>query len=100
MLNHDPELHEQVNMAYWRSCSFVLGATLMNSFTNVENCRLLSQPDVSVDSGAFCYDVKMAPSAHSWAPTNEDLIYLTKVARSIISNNKKFERMEVEKEFA
>lgn len=71
----------------------------MKSFKNRAHCALHNQPDVPVDSGAFCYDVMMAEDAADWTPNNQDLIYLTKVARSIVDGKKTFERLLVERDF-
>lgn len=96
----DKEDIEQVNNAYWRSCAMVLGATLNKAFKQKYSLGLLQIPQVSVESGAFCYDIELDESLNDWQPTQENLVYITKVARSIISNKKKFERLQVDTSFA
>ena len=49
----------------------------------------------SENRGAFCYDIVLDEKLKDWQPSEKDLIYFTKVARSIISKNLKFERLEV-----
>ena len=55
---------------------------------------------MEVNRGAFCYDVITEESLRDWKPQERDLIFLTKIARSIISKNLKFERLEVDRESA
>ena len=40
----------------------------------------------------------MADDVADWKPDNQDLIYLTKVARSIVDGRRKFERLQVGKD--
>jgi len=50
--------------------------------------------------GAFCYDVVLDEQLREWEPSEKDLIFFTKVARSIISENSKFERLEITSDIA
>ena len=81
----------------------VLGATLVKAFKEKYTIGLIGPTSVPsliipfplfnlfivffhflVESGAFCYDIELDDSIANWVPSEESLIYLTKVARSII----------------
>jgi len=89
-----------VNEAYWRSSAMVLGATLVKAFKEKYTIGLIGPTSVPIESGAFCYDIELDDSIANWVPSEESLIYLTKVARSIIASKSRFERLEVDLQFA
>uniref|UniRef100_F6SNK4 Large ribosomal subunit protein mL39 n=1 Tax=Ciona intestinalis TaxID=7719 RepID=F6SNK4_CIOIN len=88
--------HEQVNKAYWRTCSVILGAVVQEAFKENQKIGLLKIPEISVKSGAFCYDLLLDPGMRDWEAREEDLVFMSKVARRIISKNLKFEKLEME----
>ncbi|XP_078491674.1 large ribosomal subunit protein mL39 [Ciona intestinalis] len=88
--------HEQVNKAYWRTCSVILGAVVQEAFKENQKIGLLKIPEISVKSGAFCYDLLLDPGMRDWEAKEEDLVFMSKVARRIISRNLKFEKLELE----
>ncbi|CAK8692513.1 unnamed protein product [Clavelina lepadiformis] len=92
--------HDLVNKIYWQSCAMILGAVIQEAFKENYSIGLYKLPHISVNRGAFCYDVITEESLRDWKPQERDLIFLTKIARSIISKNLKFERLEVDRESA
>jgi len=90
----------QVNQAYWRSCAMVLGSTIQRAFKNEQQPKMLQIPQLDVTSGAFCYDVKLPDSFQDWNPNQDDLIFLTKVARSVIAEQNDFHRLDVDVSFS
>nr|CAB3263975.1 39S ribosomal protein L39, mitochondrial [Phallusia mammillata] len=95
-----PWHHQQVNKAYWRSCAFILGAITKDAFQTSFSPHVYKFPDISEKSGAFCCDIVLDEAVKDWKVTEESLVYLTKLARGIISKQLKFEPLLVEPEFA
>ena len=64
-----------VNAAFWRSCSFVLGAVLETAFQEqiADRVRLCSFPGPNLATGSFCYDVDLGENLRDWKPTDEEL---------------------------
>ncbi|KAJ0171299.1 hypothetical protein K1T71_012849 [Dendrolimus kikuchii] len=88
---HDP-LH--VNLAFWRTCSLVLGACASVAFKDTVPVVLHSFPHPNVRSGSFTYDIDL-PSLHDWKPTEQELITLSAEYVKIIRQNLPLERLEV-----
>jgi len=90
----------QVNQAYWRSCAMVLGSTIQRAFKNDQQPKMLQIPQLDVTTGAFCYDVELPEEFMDWNPDQDDLIFLTQVARSVLSEEEDFGRLVVGTRFA
>ncbi|XP_046385403.1 39S ribosomal protein L39, mitochondrial [Ischnura elegans] len=60
-----------LNKAFWRTCSFLLGATIMNIFKEHVSVKLHSFPSPNVKSGSFVYDVDL--NLEDWKPTQDEL---------------------------
>ncbi|XP_071447956.1 large ribosomal subunit protein mL39 isoform X2 [Hetaerina americana] len=60
-----------LNKAFWRTCSFLLGATVMNLFKEHVSVKLHSFPSPNVKSGSFVYDVDL--NLNDWKPTKDEL---------------------------
>uniref|UniRef100_A0A915BBD6 39S ribosomal protein L39, mitochondrial n=1 Tax=Parascaris univalens TaxID=6257 RepID=A0A915BBD6_PARUN len=89
---------DNVNKAYWRSCSFLLGAVAESSFrANV--CIIGSLPPV-VESGRFVH-VAAIEGLHDWRPSKAELDALTgKTLREFVVMALPFEPLTVERQFA
>ena len=88
-----------INHVYWRSCSFILGACISNSFRSDLEVYLHSYPKPDVNSGSFVYDVKM-PKLENWTPTEDELTALNRALRRIKAEGNRFQRLTVSKELA
>jgi len=66
----------QPNRAFWRSCSFLLGAAIDSAFKDDIAVHLHSFPAPSVASGSFVADVSLGleGGGHSWSPSREELM--------------------------
>lgn len=88
----DIEPHE-LNLAYWRSCAFILGYVLENSFKENIYVELISPTNPHIKSGSFSYDSKL--NLGDWKPTKSELRCLSIGATQLIKKNLKFERLNV-----
>lgn len=92
---NDPYL---VNRAFWRSCSFMLGAVLQDSFKDDVNLILHSFPSPNIKSGSFIHDIALKIS--NWDVTKPELRALSAGMIKLASNNLPIERLEVNEELA
>ncbi|XP_070148849.1 large ribosomal subunit protein mL39 [Polyergus mexicanus] len=60
-----------VNHAFWRTCSFILGAVANSAFKEHVNVHLHSFPTPVIRSGSFIYDVFI--DLPNWQPTSSEL---------------------------
>ncbi|XP_072288324.1 large ribosomal subunit protein mL39 isoform X2 [Pyxicephalus adspersus] len=95
--DEDPE---EVNKAYWRSCSAILGHVLEQAFKDDYIVNLVRAPEIPVIAGAFCYDVVLDPKLDEWQPTKENLHSFTRDALKLIRQDLPFECLEVEEKVA
>ncbi|XP_045505616.1 39S ribosomal protein L39, mitochondrial [Colias croceus] len=63
---------QQVNKAFWRTCSMVLGVCAMKAFKDSVPVKLHSFPGPDVRSGSFIYDIDL-PTLPDWKPTQQEL---------------------------
>lgn len=94
---HDAEPHH-LNKAFWRTCSFLLGAVAENCFKDGIISILHSFPSPNVKSGSFVYDVQL--SLDNWQPTADELRILSAEMVMLARKNLKIERLEVNVELA
>lgn len=87
-----------VNRAFWRSCSFVLGAVLQKIFKDNTGLFLHSFPRPSIRSGSFIHD--FALDAKNWTPSTLELKTVSIEMMKFASENHKFERLNVSHEIA
>ncbi|XP_064413196.1 39S ribosomal protein L39, mitochondrial isoform X2 [Latimeria chalumnae] len=99
-LTFKDENPEEVNQAYWRSCSLIMGYALETAFKEEYAVDLVRSLEVPVISGAFCYDVLLDNRLQDWKPTEENLRSLTKEAHSVIHRDLPFEPLEVDTQLA
>lgn len=99
LLNFTVAEPQQVNKAFWRTCSLVLGACATVAFKQSVPVLLHSFPHPDIRSGSFIYDVDL-PSLPNWEPTNQELITLSAEYVKIVRQNLPLERLEVGEELA
>lgn len=86
----DPHI---VNRAFWRSCSFMLGAVLQTSIKDAAGLQLHSFPSPNVKSGSFVHDISLAQKG--WLPSKEELRAISAEMVKLASRRQKIERLEV-----
>ncbi|XP_055903107.1 39S ribosomal protein L39, mitochondrial [Eupeodes corollae] len=91
----DPHL---VNKAFWRSCSFMLGAALQESFKDEAGLQLHSFPGPNIKSGSFVHDIYL--SAQGWSPSSRELRAISAEMVKLAAQDLKIERLEVNSEVA
>ncbi|XP_075238370.1 mitochondrial ribosomal protein L39 isoform X2 [Lycorma delicatula] len=92
-LNFDDKDPFHVNKAFWRTCSFLLGAVVDNAFKDNISVTLHSFPSPNVKSGSFVYDVKLG--LDDWEPTHDELRMLSAEFVSLARKGLILERLEV-----
>lgn len=91
----DPYL---ANRTFWRSCSFLLGAVLSESFKDTVDVQLHSFPAPNVKSGSFLYDIAL--NHKKWEPKKTELRALSGAMVNLGAKDLPFERLEVTLELA
>lgn len=91
----DPHI---VNRAFWRSCSFLLGAVLQDSFKDTAGLNLHSFPGPNVKSGSFVHDIQL--QHNEWKPNVDELRTLSAGMIKLAAKNLRIERLEVGHELA
>jgi len=87
-----------VNKAYWRTCSFVLGAVATNAFNDNVDVQLHSFPIPNVRSGSYVYDIQL--SLPDWKPTQNELRTLSLEMIKFCQKNHQIDCLEVSQDFA
>lgn len=87
-----------VNKTFWRSCSFLLGAIIEDSFKDSVSVTLHSFPSANVRSGSFVHDVKL--DLLDWQPTQNDLRMLAATMIKFSQANHQIHRLEVKEALA
>ena len=87
-----------LNRAFWRSCSFLLGAALDSVFKEEVNVLLHSFPAPNVTTGSFIYDVDLNIS--EWSPTKEELMAISASMHRLSEKVLPFERLVVDQKLA
>ncbi|KAJ8710529.1 hypothetical protein PYW08_009044 [Mythimna loreyi] len=90
---------QQVNRAFWRTCSFMLGACATVAFKDTVPVKLHSFPGPDIRSGSFIYDVQL-PTLKDWKPSQQELITLSAEYVKLVRQNEPLERLEVSEELA
>nr|XP_029724650.1 39S ribosomal protein L39, mitochondrial-like [Aedes albopictus] len=91
----DPHL---VNKAFWRTCSFLLGAVLHKSFKDEAGLFLHSFPKPNVKTGSFVHDIAL--SKNGWKPTIQELRALSIEMVKLAQQDLPIERLDVNSELA
>ncbi|XP_037933583.1 39S ribosomal protein L39, mitochondrial [Teleopsis dalmanni] len=87
-----------VNKAFWRTCSFMLGAALQNCFKDAAGLQLHSFPGPNVKSGSFVHDIALG--VKEWQPTNAELRAISSEMVKLAEKDLKIERLEVSDDLA
>ncbi|CAK1590685.1 unnamed protein product [Parnassius mnemosyne] len=90
---------QQVNKAFWRTCSFMLGACATVAFKDKVTVKLHSFPGPDIRSGSFIYDVDL-PTLPDWKPTPQEMHTLSAEYVKLTRQNDLIERLEVGQELA
>lgn len=98
LLNFTTHNPTAVNRAFWRSCSFMLGAVLQRSFKESAGLYLHSFPKPSVKSGSFIHDFSLINK--NWTPSILELKAISIAMRKFATENHRFERLCVSQELA
>lgn len=93
-----PDPH-QVNRAFWRTCSFMLGACASVAFRDTVPVKLHSFPGPDIRSGSFIYDIDL-PTLSDWKPTQQEMVTLAAEFIKLLRQNTPLERLEVGTELA
>ncbi|XP_017777450.1 PREDICTED: 39S ribosomal protein L39, mitochondrial [Nicrophorus vespilloides] len=88
----------QVNKAFWRTCSFLLGAVASNAFKDKVDVQLHSFPIPNVKSGSFVYDIQL--SLDNWVPTSSELRVLSMEMIKFCQQAHPIECLDVTADFA
>jgi len=95
---HDADPY-QINKAFWRSCSFLLGYACDTVFGENLALQLHSFPPPSVNSGSFVYDIDLG-LRDDWRPSKEELMVLSARMHRIAEESHCFERLVVDRDLA
>lgn len=87
-----------VNKAFWRTCSFLLGAALQECFKEEANLQLHSFPSPNIRTGSFVHDIAL--SFENWKPSKPELQALSAEMRRLSARDLKIERLDVDLELA
>ncbi|XP_028174618.1 large ribosomal subunit protein mL39 [Ostrinia nubilalis] len=90
---------QQVNKAFWRTCSLLLGACATVAFKESVPVHLHSFPGPDIRSGSFIYDIDL-PSLPDWKPTSQELYTLSAEFIKLVRANSPLERLEVGEDLA
>lgn len=91
----DPHL---VNKAFWRTCSFMLGAVLQDCFKEDAGLFLHSFPSPNIKTGSFVHDFVMKHP--NWKPNKSELRALSAGMVKLSSKALPIERLEVNSDLA
>ncbi|TKR87482.1 hypothetical protein L596_011873 [Steinernema carpocapsae] len=88
-----PRYENDVNKAYWRACSLILGSLVQSSFRGEVFPGMSVAPEIQ--RGSFAFDAQIK-GLKKWEPTAKDLDLLSKRARSaFIEPQQKIEMLRV-----
>lgn len=82
-----------VNYAFWRTCSFMLGAVADSAFKDNVNVHLHSFPIPIISSGSFTYDIFI--DLPDWRPTDSELRAMSALFVKLSNCELSLERLEV-----
>ncbi|CAH0717616.1 unnamed protein product, partial [Brenthis ino] len=89
---------QQVNKAFWRTCSLVLGACATVAFKESVPVKLHSFPGPDIRSGSFIYDIDL-PTLE-WSPSHQELHTLSAEYVQLCRKQLPVERLDVSQELA
>ncbi|XP_058464822.1 large ribosomal subunit protein mL39 [Malaya genurostris] len=92
-----PEPHI-ANKAFWRSCSFLLGAVLHHSLKHDAGLLLHSFPKPMIRTGSFVYDIGLSKT--DWKPSLQELRALSMSMIKLSQQDLPIERLDITSEIA
>lgn len=98
LLNFTASEPHIANKAFWRTCSFLLGAALQKAFKPEAGMFLHSFPKPSIKSGSFVHDIALA--REGWTPTVHELRALSIEMIKLSQQDQPIERLDVSSELA
>ncbi|XP_014281053.1 large ribosomal subunit protein mL39 [Halyomorpha halys] len=87
-----------VNNAFWRTCSFLLGAVIQNAFNDSIKVTLHSFPSPQITSGSFVHDAMV--SLDDWKPSSDELRCLSADLLKLSLKELPIERLTVQEQLA
>lgn len=87
-----------VNAAFWRTCSFILGAVIDMAFKPDIRIHLHSFPIPVIKSGSFIYDVYL--DLVDWKPTDQEMRALSAQYMKLINQELPIERIDTTESIA
>lgn len=87
-----------VNKAFWRTCSFILGAVVQNAFNDNIKVLLHSFPSPQITSGSFVHDAMV--SLEDWKPSTDELRCLSADVLKLSLKELPIERLTVKEQLA
>ncbi|XP_055533649.1 39S ribosomal protein L39, mitochondrial [Wyeomyia smithii] len=98
LLNFTSSEPHIANKAFWRSCSFLLGAVLQRSFKQEAGLFLHSFPKPNIKTGSFVHDIALAKDG--WKPSTEELRALSIGMIKLAQEDLPVERLDVSNDIA
>ncbi|EDV97138.1 39S ribosomal protein L39, mitochondrial [Drosophila grimshawi] len=98
LLNFNVSEPHVVNKAFWRTCSFMLGAALQRVFKEEAKLQLHSFPSPNIKSGSFVHDIVLG--AQNWQPTKAEMRAISAEMVKLAAQDLRIERLEVDQELA
>ncbi|EDW70332.1 large ribosomal subunit protein mL39 [Drosophila virilis] len=98
LLNFNISEPHVVNKAFWRTCSFMLGAALQRAFRQEANLQLHSFPGPNIKSGSFVHDIVLG--VQNWVPTKAEMRAISAEMVKLAAQDLRIERLEVDHELA
>lgn len=87
-----------VNAAFWRTCSFILGAVVDMAFKSDVTVHLHSFPVPNIKSGSFTYDAYL--DLADWSPADQEIRALSAQYIKLINQHLPLERLETTESLA
>ncbi|EDW26252.1 GL25954 [Drosophila persimilis] len=98
LLNFNISEPHVVNKAFWRTCSFMLGAALTRVFKAEAKLQLHSFPGPNIKSGSFVHDIVL--ETQSWQPTKSEMRAISAEMIKLAAQDLRIERLDVQQELA
>ncbi|XP_016966703.1 39S ribosomal protein L39, mitochondrial [Drosophila biarmipes] len=98
LLNFHVSEPHVVNKAFWRTCSFMLGAALSRAFKPEANLQLHSFPGPNIKSGSFVHDIVL--QTQNWQPSKEEMRAISAEMVKLAAQDLRIERLDVQQDLA
>ncbi|XP_034659499.1 39S ribosomal protein L39, mitochondrial [Drosophila subobscura] len=98
LLNFNVSEPHVVNKAFWRTCSFMLGAALTRAFKTEANLQLHSFPGPNIKSGSFIHDIVL--ETQNWQPSKSEMRAISAEMIRLAAQDLRIERLDVQQEIA